>query len=382
MRQFILIVSFVLALSAFGYGQSKLTEVYASANYLRDCGPLPSWDIMNTVPYHPKFTAKNHPTRFETRSFQKPTLACMQTSLPQYLKKNGYQYRNGYGYVVLPAGSEYGFVSSITVVYLGTPDTQYLRCYNDTLGIWETSEEEETFKPSTTPSPTPTPKVTPTPVPTPTPTPVVTPTPKDCPECPQDVDVDVFASGKTRLTGGWTGTALSAGIACAASGILNKSMEDCVRDAAISAVANRAVQAVNPSPDSVRITANGDVKSFRKGKPGDVGGCELTWRGSMAILSCGDQECLRVVLPKNLNTTVFAMKRERNGRTKTIPIKTTTPTASGGSTTRPRVILGYAPNGAPIYESNTFGSAQSVQSTAKPAKAPCKDWVGTQCVAY
>lgn len=238
------------------------------------------------------------------------------------------------------------------------------------------------IKPVSTPTPTPTPASTPVPTPTPTPTPVVTPTPKDCPECPQDVDVDVFASGKARLTGGWTGTALSAGIACAASGILNKSMEDCVRDAAISAVANRAVQAVNPSPDSVRITANGDVKSFRKGKPGDVGGCELTWRGSMAILSCGDQECLRVVLPKNLNTTVFAMKRERNGRTKTIPIKTTTPTASGGSTTRPRVILGYAPNGAPIYESNTFGSAQSVQSTAKPAKAPCKDWVGTQCVAY
>lgn len=62
-------------------------------------------------------------------------------------------------------------------------------------------------------------------------------------------------------------------------------------------------------------------------------------------------------------------------------------TGSGGNSTRPRIILGYAADGTPIYETQTFGSSSSVSAPAKPLaeskiKAICKDWVGNQCVAY
>lgn len=152
---------------------------------------------------------------------------------------------------------------------------------------------------------------------------------EDCPECPKDAKVKPFASTTTRLTGGLMATATSAGVACGVSGLLNKSLKDCLIDAGISAGAGRVVQAVNPSPDSVRVTVNGDTKKFRKGKEGKVGGCELTWEGNEAVLTCDGLECKRVPLYKNFNTTVFAMKRGNK-----TPVKTQTQSQipAGGDT--------------------------------------------------
>ncbi len=139
---------------------------------------------------------------------------------------------------------------------------------------------------------------------------------KDCPECPDDTKLVEVTTGKERLTGGLKGTAVSAGIACTISGIINKSLRDCAIDAAISAGGNRVAQAVNPSPNAVRAYCDGENKVFKRGNGGKVGGCQLEWEGNTAVLKFDGKECKSRTLGHNLNTTVFAIERN-NGPSST-----------------------------------------------------------------
>lgn len=157
---------------------------------------------------------------------------------------------------------------------------------------------------------------------------------EDCPECPPDVKMVPHASTKTRFTGGLMNTGISAGIGCVVSGILNRRMEDCLRDAAISAGANRVVQAVNPTPDGVKVTANGETKIFRRGKGGEIGDCEVEWEGNVAILRCGELVCRSLALNKNVNLTAYSTRRVRSKIPNIIPTKTQT---SSQIPTRPRI---------------------------------------------
>lgn len=144
---------------------------------------------------------------------------------------------------------------------------------------------------------------------------------KDCPECPDDANLVEVTTTKERFIGGLKATGVSAAVACGISGIMNKSFRDCAVDAAISAGASRAVQAVNPSPNAFRAYCDGENRLFKKGKGGKVGSCELEWEGSTAVLKFEDQECKSRTLGRNFNTTVFAVKRGEDSIT---PRKTQT----------------------------------------------------------
>ncbi len=169
---------------------------------------------------------------------------------------------------------------------------------------------------------------------------------KDCPECPPDIVISPHVSSMTRfVTGGWMGTAISGGASCAISGILNKRLEDCLRDGLIAVGANRATQAINPSPDGVKVVAEGQPRIFRIGHEGKISeNCELKWEGKMAYVRCGELICERLVLTRNLNTTVFATNR-RNGTT-TPAIKSQPATSIP---TRPQIPPLNTPNPTPAY---------------------------------
>lgn len=180
----------------------------------------------------------------------------------------------------------------------------------------------------------------------------------DCPECPKDIQITPYASMKTRWFGGLLQTGISAGAGCATAGLIGKSWEDCLlRGALPSAVAGRAVQLVNPSPDSVRVRADGTTRTFKRGKGGAVSkDCELFWEGNIAVVKCGEQECQRMPLFKNFNMTVIAVGQGSGGTTKT-PVKsqpsTSIPSPPRGPNGR---ILGFDVGGTP--NGSGAGSAQ------------------------
>lgn len=145
------------------------------------CGQVPNWDTTQVVPYHPRYKSAAQPyTKIEQISASEQ-LVCMQTNLPQY-RGNVYKGKKGFGWVVAPSGSEFGYYAGYAY-YLGTPDRRYLRCHNLTLAILIPKDDDEDWTPPPTPTPTPaTPTPTPppaTPTPTPTPDHPCTPRPRE-----------------------------------------------------------------------------------------------------------------------------------------------------------------------------------------------------------
>lgn len=180
----------------------------------------------------------------------------------------------------------------------------------------------------------------------------------DCPECPKDIKITPYASMKTRIFGGLLQTGISAGAGCATAGLIGKSWEDClVRGALPSTLAGRTVQFANPSPDSVRVRADGTTKTFKRGKGGAISkDCELFWEGNVAVVKCGEQECQRMPLFKNFNMTVIAVGGSSSGSSRT-PVKsqpsTSIPTPPRGPNGR---ILGFDAGGT--SNGSGAGSAQ------------------------
>ena len=166
---------------------------------------------------------------------------------------------------------------------------------------------------------------------------------EDCPEgdCPEDVKLESFASGKSKALGGKLGLLVSGVGGGIISGVANESVEAGITDGLISAGANRTANYAKPNHDKVLATCAGQNREFKKGKGGKVGDCELRWSGNTAVLLSNGKQCLALQLAENMHITIITLPRQKKSSKATAPIKT-----QGGSDGRtPERPVGQAGEG-------------------------------------